>query len=473
MAEPDTAVADAEVPAPVPDFRGPEGKVAPEFVAAVASALEAGDAARLKALIGDLHEADVGELISALPGEVRPRVVELLGADFDFTALTELDDNVRAEILEELPADVIAAGVRDLESDDAIYILEDLDDAERAEVLERLPPPERVALTRGLEFPEESAGRLMQTDLIAVPPFWTVGRTIDYLRETQTLPETFYELFVVDPAYKLMGTLPLDRLLRSKRPVKVEEIVHRELRKVLATQDREDVARLFARYNLVAAPVVDEFDRLVGVITVDDIVDVIREEGEEDVNRLVGVDAEAMAGLSPLQAGMRRVPWLLATMAIELCAGAVIAHFDTLLQEVILLASFMPVISAISGNVGLQAAAITVRGLDTGHISLAGSSAALRKEAATNFIMALICCVVLGGVGVVWSGHVSFGVVIGGALFAAMLTAGAMGTIIPMISKRLGFDPAATAGPFETAFQDVIGFAVFLWLASIFLRWLG
>jgi len=306
-----------------------------------------------------------------------------------------------------------------------------------------------------------------------VPPFWTVGRTIDYLRDTLALPETFYEIFVVDPAYKLIGTLPLDRLLRSKRPINVEEIVHRELRKVLAAQDQEEVARLFARYNLVAAPVVDEFDRLVGVITIDDIVDVIREESEEDVNRLVGVDAEAMAHLSPLQAGIRRTPWLLATMAIELCAGAVIAHFDTLLQRVILLASFMPVISAISGNVGLQAAAITVRGLDTGHVSLAGSGAALRKEAATNIFMALVCAIVLGAVGVIWSGHISFGAVIGGALFAAMLTAGAMGTLIPMISKRLGFDPAATAGPFETAFQDVIGFAVFLWLASVFLRWLG
>lgn len=473
MAEPDTAAADAEVPARLPEFRGPEGNVAEAFVTAVSAALGADDSNRLKELIGDLHEADLGDLINALPAELRSRLVALAGADFDFTALTEVDDSVRAGILEELPAEVIAAGVRDLESDDAIYILEDLDDADRHEILERLPPPERVALTRGLEFPEDSAGRLMQTDLIAVPPFWTVGRTLDYLRDNRDLPDSFYEIFVVDPAYKLIGTLPLDRFLRSTRPVTIEEIVNRDVQKVLASEDQEEVARRFARYNLVAAPVVDEFDRLVGVVTIDDIVDVIREESEEDVNRLVGVDAEAMARLSPFQAGTRRVPWLLATMAIELCAGLIIARFATLLQEVILLASFMPVISAISGNVGLQAAAITVRGLDTGHIVLAGSGAALRKEAATNVIMAVICCIVLGGVGVVWSGHVSFGIVIGGALFVAMITAGAMGTLIPMISKRLGFDPASTAGPFETAFQDVIGFAVFLWLASLLLRWLG
>jgi magnesium transporter len=236
--------------------------------------------------------------------------------------------------------------------------------------------------------------------------------------------------------------------------------------------DQEEVARMISRYDLSALPVTDPAGRLLGIVTVDDAIDVLVEEFSEDYLRLAGTDAEAMEHRTPVQIARLRLPWLLGTMAIELLSGGVISHFDTVLKEVILLASFMPVISAISGNVGLQAAAIVVRGLDTGHVSLERWGRQVSKELATALLMAIGCGVVLGAVGMVWSQHVGFGLVVGGALTCAMLTAAFMGSVIPMVSKRLGFDPATTAGPFETAFQDVVGFAVFLWLASQLLQWI-
>lgn len=231
-------------------------------------------------------------------------------------------------------------------------------------------------------------------------------------------------------------------------------------------------ARLLRDRNLLAVPVVDAEDRLLGIVTVDDATDILEEALAEDYLRQAGTDAEAMERRSPVQVARLRLPWLLGTMVIELGAGLVISRFDDVLQEVILLASFMPVISAVSGNVGLQAAAIVVRGLDTGHVSMQRWRQQVAKELTTSLLMALACGIVLGTVGALWSGHGPFGLIIGVAMTCSMLTAGFMGTVIPMLSKRLGFDPATTAGPFETAFQDVVGFAVFLWMASLLIRFL-
>ncbi|HZD91618.1 MAG TPA: CBS domain-containing protein, partial [Pseudolabrys sp.] len=263
---------DENTTAPVP--RDEEGALRADYVEQVTQAIEAGDTDALRALVADLHEADVGALIEALEPEQRPRLVELLGLHFDFAALTEVDDAVREEILDELPPKTVAEGVRDLESDDAVTILESLPQDEQAQILRELPPPERVALARSLNYPESSAGRRMQDEFIAVSPQWTVGQAIDYMRETAELPERFYELYVVDDERRFLGAVPLDRLLRSKRPIPVSELMEPERRRVRADEDQEDVARLFQRYDLVAAPVVDANDRLVGVITFDDVADV-------------------------------------------------------------------------------------------------------------------------------------------------------------------------------------------------------
>jgi magnesium transporter len=270
-------------------FRGDDGGIRPEFLERVRQAIEGGDRASLRALVGDLHEADTGDLIEALDAELRPRFVELMGRDFDFAALTEVDDTVREEILEEVSAKVIAEGVRGLDSDDAAHIIEDLPEQEQAEILKQLPPPERGAVERILHYPEDSAGRRMQTEFIAVPPSWTVGDVIDHLRETVDLPDRFFELYVVDEARKLLGAVGLDRLLRTQRPVPIADLMDPDRRRVRATDDQEAVARMFERYNLVAVPVIDDGERLVGVLSHDAIIDVIEEEAEEDIRALGGV----------------------------------------------------------------------------------------------------------------------------------------------------------------------------------------
>src|SRR6478609_2625280 len=247
--------------------RNKDGSIRKTFVKSVARRIETADAAGLRALVGDLHESDMGALIEALEAGQRPRLVELLGIDFDFTALTEVDDAVREEILDELPSQAVAKGVSGLESDDAVAILEDLPKDEQAEILDQLPQPERVALARSLDYPEDSAGRRMQTEIIAVPPTWTVGLTIDYMRDTADLPDRFFEIYVVDDTQRFLGAAPLDRLLRAKRPVAIAELMDEDRYRVHATDDQEEVARLFERYDLVAVPVVDAEDRLVGVIT--------------------------------------------------------------------------------------------------------------------------------------------------------------------------------------------------------------
>lgn len=246
----------------------------------------------------------------------------------------------------------------------------------------------------------------------------------------------------------------------------------REPLTVSVDTDRQEAARLISKYDFLALPVLDREGYLAGIITVDDVIDVLVEEFNEDYLRLVGSDAEEMDRRTPAQVARLRLPWLLGTMFLELMAGLVIDRYNWVLHEVILLASFMPVISAISGNVGLQAAAIIVRGLETGHVRIGEMGRAVRKEAATALMMALVCGLVLGGVGAIWSRHLPFGLVVGGAMTASMLTASFMGTVVPILSKRFGYDPATTAGPFETAFQDIIGFGVFLWLASLLLPWL-
>ncbi|WP_370201477.1 magnesium transporter, partial [Roseibium sp.] len=282
---------------PVPDIpvRDEDEHLNREFIAAVEAAIEANDQDGLRHLAADLHEADTGDLLETLDPEDRASFIRLLGEDFDYTALTEIDEAVRLQVLEDLPTEVIAEGLGELDSDDAVYILEDLDEDDQAAILEELPYADRAQLQKALDYPEESAGRRMQTEFIAVAPFWTIGQTIDYMREARDLPDSFYEIYVVDPTFKLLGSVHLDKILRTKRDEKVTSIMEETRQAVLATEDQEEVARRFERYNLVSSAVVDENDRLVGVLTVDDIVDVIQEEAEEDLRALAGVGDEEIS----------------------------------------------------------------------------------------------------------------------------------------------------------------------------------
>jgi magnesium transporter len=450
--------------------RGADGAVDRDFLDQVRGGIESGNGALLTALVGDLHQADLGDLLEALEPELRPRLIELMGGAFDFTALTEVDDTVREEILEELPPETVAKGVQELDSDDAVYILEDLPKEEQADILRELPAPERTALERSLYYPEGSAGRRMQTEFIAVPPFWTVGQTIDYMRETPDLPDRFYEIFVVDPAYRFQGAVALDRLLRTKRPVPMSQLVDEERIRVLATEDQEKVARLFEHYNLVAAPVVDEGSRLVGVLTFDDIVDVIEEEADEDVKALGGVSPHEELSDSVSYITTRRFPWLFVNLLTALLSAFVISRFEHALEKMVALAVLMPIVASMGGNAGTQTMTVAVRALATNELGRANAWRVIRRELMVGALNGLAFAFIMGAVAVLWFDVADLGLVIGLAMLTVLCAAALGGILIPLVLYRLGVDPAVSSGPFVTTITDVVGFFSFLGIASL---WFG
>jgi magnesium transporter len=448
-------------------LRGDDGTIREEYVERVAGAIETDDSASLRAFVGDLHEADAGALLEALDPELRPRLIALMGSDFDFTVLTEVDDTVREEILEELPPETVAEGVRELDSDDAVAILEDLPSEEQAEILEQLPAPERVALKRSLDYPEYSAGRRMQDEFIAVEPDWTVGQTIDYMRETPDLPERFWELYVVDPDRRLQGVVALDRLLRTKRPVPIADLIEEEMRPVRATADQEEVARLFERYDLVSAPVIDSDDRLVGVITFDDIVDVIEEEAEEDIKALGGVSGEEELSDSVWTTAKSRFPWLLANLLCVLVSVWVISRFEGSIAKMVALAVLMPVVASMGGNAGTQTMTVAVRALATRELSNVNAGRVIRRELMVGLINGLAFAAIVGTIAALWFDINELGFVIALAMVTVLTVAGLGGTLIPLTLTRLGIDPAVSSGPFVTTVTDVVAFFAFLGIATL------
>jgi magnesium transporter len=451
-------------------LRGEDGAIRADFLDRVGAAIERRDARSLQSLAGDLHEADTGDLIEALEPELRPRFIELLGREFDFTALTEVDDAVREEILEELPPETVAQGVRNLDSDDAAHILEDLPEEDQAEILEQLPAPERGAVERILHYPEDSAGRWMQTEFIAVPPSWTVGHAIDHMRETADLPDRFFELYVVDEGRKLLGAVGLDRLLRTKRPVPVAELMDEDRRRVRATEDKEEVARMFERYNLVAAPVVDDGDRLVGVLTFDDIVDVIEEEAEEDLKALGGITRDEELSDSVWTIVRSRFPWLLANLCLALISVAVIGQFEGSIEKMVALAVLMPIVASMGGNAGTQTMTVAVRALATRDLSEANAWRIVRRELLVGIINGLAFAAIMGVIAAAWFHVTDLGLVIGLAMLCVLAAAALGGIVIPLGLIRLGVDPAIASGPFVTTVTDVVAFFSFLGIAT---AWFG
>ncbi len=453
-----------------PPMRDDKGAINAKFVAQVDRAIDAADVAALRALVGDLHESDLGAVLEALEAEKRSRLVELLGIHFDFTALTEVDDSVREEILEELPPQAVAQGVSEMESDDAVAILEDLPQAERAEILEQLPQPERISLARSLDYPEDSAGRRMQTEVIAVPPEWDVGKAIDYMRETAELPEHFYELYVVDDAQRFLGAVSLDRLLRSKRPVPISDLMDAERRLVHADQDQEEVARLFQRYDLVAAPVVDANECLVGAITFDDIADVIVEEAEEDIKALGGVIRDEELSDSVWSIARGRFSWLLVNLATAFLASSVLGLFEGQLEKMVALAVLAPIVASQGGNATTQTMTVAVRALATQALSDANARRVIFREIMVGVLNGVAFAVITGVAAVVWFKVPGLGVVIGLAMICNLIAAAAGGILIPLALHRLRVDPAVASSPFVTTVTDVVGFFSFLSIATL---WFG
>jgi magnesium transporter len=460
---------DGAVAAPLA-FRDEGGEINPGFVAIVSEAVGAADAERLRAIVTDFHESDLGDLLEALPPEDRPRLIELLGSDFDFAALTEVDDAVREEILEGLKTDTVVEGVRELDLDDAVYILEDLNEADKAEILERLPAMERIALQRSLEYPEGSAGRRMQTELIAVPPFWTVGQTIDFMRETEELPDTFYEIFVIDPGGHLLGAVPLDRMLRSKRPILISDIMDDEPDKVEATEPQEEVARLFERYNLVSVAVVDDANRLVGVMMVDDVVDVLEEEADADIKALGGVQSDEELSDNVFDTQRSRFPWLFANLCTAIIASNVIRMFEGSLQQMVALAILMPIVASMGGNAGTQTVTVAVRALATRELSRGNAWRIIRRETMVGILNGFAFAIIMGLVAAAWFQTADIGIVIGLALMTVLTFAALGGILVPLLLNRLGADPAVSSGPFVTTITDIVGFFSFLGIATLWFR---
>lgn len=453
-----------------PPFRDDEGFVTPQYAARVTEAVLAADATALKALTEDLHEADVADLLETLEADERPRFVTLLGRDFDFTALTEVDDAVREELLDELPNEAIAEGVAELDSDDAVYILEDLPQEDQDEVLARIPAVDRIALERSLEYPEGSAGRLMQSDFIAVAPFWTVGAAIDHCRETPDLPDRFFELFVVDPSHKLVGTVPLDRLLRTKRPVPIADLVEPVEHRIHARDDAFDAAQIFQRYNLVSAPVLDVDDRLVGVLTVDDIVDVLGDEADAEIKALGGVKSDEELSDNVWTIVKSRFPWLFANLLTAILASIVIGAFEGALEKMVALAVLMPIVASMGGNAGTQTMTVAVRALALKELGRANAWRIVRREVIVGLMNGLAFAGIMGLVAAVWFQVPGLLPVMGLALVCVLVAAALGGILIPLLLNRLDVDPAVSSGPFVTTVTDVVGFFAFLGIATI---WFG
>jgi magnesium transporter len=449
-------------------LRDEEGGIRPDFLHAVSAALDENDAAQVRELTLKLHEADLADLIELLRPEQRELLIAALGEDFKAAALTELDEAVRDQMLEAMPAEQVAEALQQLDSDEAVYLIENLDKEEQSDILAKLPYFERIALERSLEYPEDSAGRLMQTDLIAVPPYWSVGQAIDFLRLADDLPDRFYEIFVVDPAYHLIGAVPLNRLLRSKRATTIESITEHDIHPIQVEDDQEEVARQFERYNLTAAPVVDRDRRLVGVITADDVVEVVQEEAEEDILSMGGVAGSAVTD-TVWQTQRQRFVWLLVNLGAALLAVWVISQFEATIEQMVVLAVLMPIVASMGGNAANQTMTVTVRALATKDLGPANAYRVIGRETVVGLLNGLLFATLLGLVVYFWFGNDELGLVIAAAMIVNFFVAALAGILIPITLNYLDIDPAVASGVFVTTVTDVVGFFAFLGLATLWL----
>ena len=450
-------------------FRDPEDHLNPLWIERLRAHLLAGEEPDVAGMMEPLHAADAGDVLEALEADERLRLVQMLGDKFDYEALTEVDENVRSDLMDELPTNEIARGVSTLDSDDAVYILEDIEAGDREEILAQLPAFERLSLKRSLDFPEDSAGRLMQTEFIAIPPFWTVGQTIDYLRGEKELPDEFFQLYVVDPSYRVLGSIPLDKFLRAKLQVRIEELMHKDILTVDATEDQEEAARDFERYDLIEVGVVDENKRLVGVLTVDDIVDVIHEEATEDIKRLGGVGDEELSD-KVLSTVRSRAPWLFVNLLTAILASSVIALFAGTIEQMVALAALMPMVASMGGNAGTQTMTITVRALATRDLDRGRVRRLIVREMTVGLLNGGIFAVLIGAVTALRYLNPSLGVVIGMAMIINMIAAGTAGILIPLTLNRFKIDPAIASSVFVTTVTDVVGFFAFLGLAALWFQ---
>lgn len=437
-------------------------------VAAIVAAAMSADQAELFALLEPLHAADIADLLEQISAEERAQILDLWRGGVDGELLSELDEGLREEVIRTLGPNQLADALKDLESDDVVDLVEDLDEPQQEVILEALEDADRIVVEQALSYPEESAGRLMQREVVMAPEHWTVGETIDYLRAHDDLPEQFYHVILVDPRMHPVAYVTLGRMLGAPRDTKLTDIAEDSFRTIPVGQDEEEVAYAFNQYHLISAPVVDEDNRLVGVITIDDAMIVLDDEHEEDILRLAGVGEGSLTD-RVISTVRRRFPWLFVNLVTAILASLVIAQFEATIAQFVALAILMPIVASMGGNAGTQSLTVAVRAIATKDLTRANVWRVVRREVLVGFVNGVIFAVVMGVVGVIWFGTPMLGVVIGIAMVVNLVVAGLAGVMVPVWLERLGVDPALASGAFVTTVTDVVGFFAFLGLAAVML----
>ena len=439
-----------------------------ELVDEVLDAAEAGDSERLDQALFPLHPADVADLLEQISEEERARVIEISAHEIDGEVLSELDETLREEIIDTLEPEELADAVRDLETDDVVDLVEDLEAPQVVAILEALEDADRAAVEQSLSYPEDSAGRLMQREVVTAPEFWNVGQAIDFMRGEADLPDQFYHVILVDPKFRPVGYATLGKILSSKRGTALKDIVEPSFRPIPAKQPENEVAYAFNQYHLISAPVVDDDDRLVGVITIDDAMAVLDNEAEEDILRLAGVGEGSLSD-RVIETTKRRLPWLFVNLITAILASLVIAQFEAAIAQVVALAVLMPIVASMGGNAGTQTLTVAVRAMATKDLTSANALRVVRREALVGLVNGAFFAVLMGIIGVIWFGMPMLGVVIAVAMVVNLVVAGLAGVLVPIALEKVGVDPALASGAFVTTVTDVVGFFAFLGLAVLWL----
>lgn len=442
----------------------------PKAIAAILYSVDIGDQAQLVALMEPLHAADIADLLEQINAYDRGRLIRLYDREFDGEILSELDEGIREEVISVLKPHVLSQAVRDLDSDDVVDLVEDFEGAQADAVLEALPDVDRAAVEQALQYPDATAARLMQREVVMAPEHWTVGQAIDRLRSAreEELPAQFYHIVIVDPRLHPVGNVTLGKLMRSKRDVPLMDLLEETFQIIPATQAEADVAYAFNQYHLISAPVVDEDGRLIGVITIDDAMAVLDEEHEEDILRLAGVGDSSVSD-SVKSTVKQRVPWLIVNLFAANLAALVISQFEDSLTQVVALAILMPIVASMGGNAGTQSLTVAVRALATKDLTGANVWRVIRREAAVGLLNGLTFACIMGFVSFLWFDSITLGYVIAAAMVINLIVAALAGTVVPVTLDRLGADPALASGTFVTTLTDVVGFFAFLGLGTLVL----
>ena len=439
-----------------------------EFINTFSDKIQSGDIQFINQTLKDLHESDVANLIENLTNETRTKLIELDEFNIDPDIFIELNESIQSEVLQILSIESIIKIIRRLESDDSIKILENLEKSKKELILEKLPPKDKFLLEEGLSYPEDSAARIMQREFTAVPNSWSVGQTIDYLRENKDLPKEFLEIFIVDNDFKPVGTVPSSRVLRTSRESKMSSIMSEMPVLVSVNMDKEEVGLTFENYNLLSAGVVNKDNKLVGMITADDIVTVVQEEAEEDALRLAGVGDEEITD-SVFVKTKRRFNWLLLNLFTALLATWVISNFGASIEQMVALAFLMPIVASMGGNAGMQTLAVTIRAIAKKELSTSNFNRVVGKEFIIGVLNGVIFAIITAIIVQLWFKQVNLSLLIGVSMILNMIVAGLFGILVPVSLKKINIDPALASSVFVTTITDVIGFLSFLGLGSYYL----